>query len=112
LAAALLALACSIVAVVLAVDARDNSASSGDIASLEEEFATLENAVAAAAMTAPAEGGGGSSTALEQRMTTLESQVNDLAEARDSADSRISVLEDDIENLRSQISDLNGGDGG
>jgi hypothetical protein len=113
LAAALLALACSIVAVVLAVDARDNAASSDDITRLEEEVAALESGVAAAAAAAPAEGGGGASTAaLEQRVTTLESQVKGLAEARDSSDSRVAVIEDDIDDLRSQISELNGGGGG
>jgi polyhydroxyalkanoate synthesis regulator phasin len=109
LAAALLALACSIVAVVLAVDARDNSASSDDITSLEEQVAALEAATAAAAA-APAEGGGSAgSAALEERVTTLESQVKGLAEARDASDSRVAVIEDDIDDLRSQISDLNGG---
>ncbi|HET6829938.1 MAG TPA: hypothetical protein VFH44_01185 [Solirubrobacterales bacterium] len=108
LAAALLALACSIVAVVLAVDARDNSASSDDITRLEEQVAALEGA---AAVVPPTTTGGGDAAALEQRLTTLEAQVKGLTDARESSDSRIGVIEDDIDDLRSQISELNGGGG-
>jgi hypothetical protein len=102
-----LALACSIVAVVLAVDARDNAASSGDITRLEEQIAALGGAAAVP----PTTTGGGGAAALEERLTALEAQVQGLAEASDSADSRIGVIEDDIEDLRSQISGLTGGGG-
>jgi polyhydroxyalkanoate synthesis regulator phasin len=92
---------------VLAVDARDNSASSDDITRLEEQVAALGGT----ATIPPTTTGGGDTAALEERLTTLEAQVNGLTEARDSTDSRITVIEDDIDDLRSQISDLNGGGG-
>ena len=44
LAASLLALACSIVAVLLALDARDNAASADDVARLEQEIAARSRA--------------------------------------------------------------------
>ena len=107
LAAALLALACSIVAVVLAIDARDNAASSDDIANLEQEIAALQGAAAAVPATA-----GADTTALQDQVDQLDGKVEDLTAAQDATDKRIGVIEDDIDDLRSQISDLNGGGGG
>ena len=111
LAAALLALACSIVAVVLAVDARDNAASSDDITKLEQEVAAMQALTGAAGATG-ATGvvpptGATDTSAIETRLSAVESKVDDLAAADDASDKRIGVIEDDIDDLRSQISQIN-----
>jgi hypothetical protein len=107
----LLALACSIVAVVLAIDARDNAASSDDIAKLEQEVAAMQALTGAAGATG-ATGvvpptGATDTSAIETRLSAVESKVDDLAAANDASDKRIGVIEDDIDDLRSQISQIN-----
>ena len=104
LASSLLALACSIVAVVLALDARDNAASADDIAKVEQEVAALQGtATAGATDTAAAD-----TTALSDQLASLQKEVDGLSAGQDATDKRVSVIEDDIDDLRSQISDLGG----
>ena len=104
LAASLLALACSIVAVLLALDARDNAASADDVARIEQQIAVLQGGAVAGATDATATDTG----ALEDQLSTLQGQVDDLSSSEDATDKRVSVIEDDIDDLRSQIADLGG----
>jgi len=46
-------------------------------------------------------------SAIETRLSAVESKVDDLAAADDASDKRIGVIEDDIDDLRSQISQIN-----
>lgn len=99
-AAMVLALAASIVAIVLAIDARDNSAGVDDLTRVESQLATLteESAVGETALDEVNE--------LASRLSTLEDRVNELAAIGDESAQRITVVEDDIDDLRQQISDL------
>jgi len=99
-AAMVLSLAASIVAIVLAIDARDNSAGVDDLTRVESQLLTLtaESAVGRTALDAVNE--------LASRLSTLEDRVDELAAIGDGSAKRITVVEDDIDDLRQQISDL------
>lgn len=106
-AAMVLSLAASIVAIVLAIDARDNSAGLDDLNRVETQLAESVNQGSAAGETALNE-----VNALSSRLSTLEDRVDELATIGDGAVQRIEVVEDDIADLRQQISDLGGAPGG
>lgn len=97
-AAVVLSLAASIVAIVLAIDARDNSAGIDDLARVESQ---LSASVTQAGETALQE-----VNELSSRLSTLEDRVDEIATAGDGAIQRIRVVEDDIDDLRQQISNL------
>lgn len=110
LAASLLALACSVVAVVLAIDARDNSASPNEVAALEERIAALETATTGTtapvdpSIEAPEIGGGdvpSGETAAE--LDDLQDRVDDLLATDQATEQRITAIEQDIEDLRSEL---------
>lgn len=98
--ALILALAAGIVAIVLALDARDSSAKPGDIRKLEQEISKVSKA---------AEDDGGIADSLSSvsgRIDSVEDQLGDLSSTDTENQDRIEVLEDDIEDLRQQLSDL------
>ena len=99
-AAMVLSLAASIVAIVLAIDARDNSAGIDDLTRVQSQLLSLseDSAVGQTALDQANE--------LASRLSTLEDRVNELAAIGDEAVQRISVVEDDIDDLRQQISGL------
>ena len=99
-AAVILALAAAIVAIVLAIDARDNSANNGDLTRVENRVGDL------AARAGEADAVQGDLDSLDGRVADLESQLSGLSSGDADVESRISVVEDDIEDLRGQISDL------
>ena len=99
-AAVILALATAIVAVVLAVDARDNSATDADLN-------RVEKALGGVADDASAFGDAQDDIdALGSRLDELENEVSGLSGADSDAEGRLDVVEDDIEDLRQEISDL------
>lgn len=109
-AALVLALATAIVAVVLAVDARENSAGKGEVSRLEQQVASLTESAEA---TADAEE---DIDALSARLDSVEDELGALSSSSDRVEKQLEVIEDDIEDLRRQISDLgsqgSGGSGG
>lgn len=102
IAALILALATSAVAIVLAIDARDNSASNDDLNAISERVNELD----AASEIDPAAIEG-----IEARLTSIEDQLSDAGASAGDGDTaeRLDVLEDDIEELRGQISELETG---
>lgn len=105
-AAVVLCLAAAALAVLLAVDARDNSASDDDLNAIESQLATFSEQ-AAASSEAQTE-----VDALDSRLSTLETEVSDVSATGGTDGNRIAVIEDDIDDLRQQISDLREGGGG
>ncbi|MFN8150604.1 MAG: hypothetical protein U0R24_05700 [Solirubrobacterales bacterium] len=103
LAAVILALATSAVAIVLAIDARDNSADNDDLNAISERVNQLESGSTADF----------DATAFEARLTAIEdqlSQADDASGGGGDVAERLDVLESDIEELRDQISELVSGD--
>ena len=99
-AALILALAAAIVAVVLAVDARDNSATDADLARVEKALGGVADD--ASAFSDAQE----DIDALSSRVDGLEDELGALSGADSDAEGRLDVVEDDIEDLRQEISDL------
>lgn len=102
-AAVVLALAAGIVGVVLALNAKDESASKEDLQALSEEIATIGDRAAAAAEE-------GVQT-LADRLDSLEGRVSQIQSGQRTTERELSVVQDDIDDLRSQISGLDGGAG-
>jgi uncharacterized protein HemX len=110
-AATVLALAAGIVAIVLVLQVKDDSATKADLDELREELAGVERSASQAAEDDVA--------ALGDRVSQLESQMQSLRSDQTATDQEISVLQDDIEDLRNDVSALesadtggNGGTGG
>lgn len=100
-AALVLALAAAAVALVLVLQLRDDSASDGDVERLREEIAGVEDTASEAARE--------DLQTVEQRLTELEGQISEITSNQDSTDQQITVLEDDIEDLRTQIDEIDTG---
>ena len=94
-AALVLALAAAAVALVLVLQLRDDSATTGDVEGLREEIVAVEDTAAKAARE--------DVQTIEQRVTEVEAQISEITSNQDSAEQQITVLQDDIEDLRSQI---------
>lgn len=110
-AALILALAAGIVAIVLAVDARDNSATTAEFSRLEKELGGVADDASASADAQE------NIDALSGRVDSLEDEISDLSGTDEEAQGRLDVIEDDIEDLRQEISDIGsaadlGGPGG
>jgi len=97
-AAAVLALAAGIVGVVLAVSAKDESATKAELRTLRDEVQGVGEEAAAAAEDDVA--------SLTTRLEELEGRVATLASDQRTTEAELSVIEDDIDDLRNQISDL------
>jgi len=95
-AAVVLALAAAIVALVLAIDARDNSAGQGDVERLETQISEVAERAGAAQST------GQDVSSLESRIAALEADVGDEASGAGDLDARIAALESDVEALQSE----------
>ncbi len=115
LAASLLALACSVVAVILAIDARDNSASPDEVAALEEQIAALQSTSATPTtpvdpVTGLPETGtegtvppAGESSDAAAELDDLQAEIDDLDATDQEMAQRITALEQDVEDLRGEI---------
>ena len=96
--AVVLALAAGIVGVVLALSAKDESATKGEVRSLASQLESVQREAAQAAEEDVA--------SLIDRLDALEGRLNTIAGGQRTAESELSVVQDDIEELRDQISDL------
>ena len=97
-AATVLALAAGIVAIVLVLGVKEDSATDSDLDQLREELAGVEESASEAAQDDLA--------ALGDRVSQLESQIQALRSDQTSTEHEISVILDDIEDLRNDISAL------
>lgn len=97
-AAVVLALAAGIVGVVLALSAKDESATKGEVRSLASQLESVQREAAQAAEEDVA--------SLIDRLDALEGRLNAIASGQRLAESELSVVQDDIEDLRDQISDV------
>lgn len=96
--ALVLALAAGIVGVVLAIDARDESATKADARALSEQIDAVQKEASSTAQRTVAQ--------LNERVDALEQRMNTIASGQRTSDSKLSVVEDDINELRSQIAAL------
>jgi septal ring factor EnvC (AmiA/AmiB activator) len=102
-AAAVMALAAAIVAIVLAVDTRENSASKGDVKRIEQQIGGI------AADASTAEDAQAAIDSLSERIDALQDTVDAATGAGDQQSKRLDVVEGDIEDLRQQIDSLDSG---
>lgn len=100
-AAVVLALAAGIVGVVLAVSAKDESATKEELRMLRGEVQGVGEEAAAAAEDDVA--------SLTTRLEELEARVTTLGSDQRTTEGELSVVQDDIADLRTQISDLETG---
>jgi septal ring factor EnvC (AmiA/AmiB activator) len=100
---AVLGLAAGIVALILAMQAKDDSATKSEVQDVREEIASLEES--AGQVTEE------DLDTVTQRIFALEDQIGTLTDDRRSTEQRISVIQDDIQDLRDQIADLESGAG-
>ena len=103
-AAVVLALAAGIVGVVLALSAKDESATKDEVA----RFATRSRPSSRRPPRPPRR----TSPRSPSRIDALEGRVNTIAGGQRTTESELSVVQDDIDDLRSQISDLDARGGG
>jgi uncharacterized protein HemX len=97
-AAVVLALAAGIVGIVLALGAEEDAATEADIQDVREQLASVEETASQAAEE--------DVESISQRISDLEDRVMRFSQEQSSVDQKISVLQDDIQDLRDQISDL------
>jgi uncharacterized protein HemX len=102
-AALVLALAAGIVGVVLAVSAKDDSATKDEVRALSKQLDSVSEEASATVE--------GDVAALRQRLDELQTRVDSLASAQRTSNSELEVAQGDIEELRNQISDLRGSSG-
>jgi uncharacterized protein HemX len=103
-AALVLALAAAAVALVLVLQLQDESATDSDIASLRQEIAGVEDAASEAAQEDVA--------SLSDRVAEIDSQISQIASDQDATGREISVIQDDIQDLRDQIAEADTGNAG
>lgn len=96
--ALVLALAAGIVGVVLGLAAKDESATKGEVRSLQSQLESVQREASEAAEEDVA--------SIGERLDALEARVNTIAGGQRTGESELSVVQDDIEDLRSQITDL------
>ena len=98
----MLALAAGIVAIVLVLGVKDDSATKADLADLRDEVAGVERSASQAAEDDLA--------ALGDRISQLEAQLQQLRSDQTATDREISVIQDDITDLRDDVSTLESAD--
>jgi uncharacterized protein HemX len=105
-AALVLALAAGIVGVVLALSAKDESATKDEVRSLRDQVEAVQQEASEAAEEDVA--------TITDQLDALEGRVNTIAGGQRTTESELSVVQDDIDDLRNQISGLEspGGGGG
>jgi septal ring factor EnvC (AmiA/AmiB activator) len=103
-AAAVLALAGAAVALVLVLSLRQDAATEEDVQSLRDQISGVEQSASQAAESRVA--------ALEQRLNDLEDEVNRLSTAKTTSNRELQVIQDDIRELRGEVSSAAGTQGG
>jgi septal ring factor EnvC (AmiA/AmiB activator) len=96
--AIVLALAAGIVGVVLAIGAKDESATKAEVTSLRDEVSASTREVSRAAAD--------DLTAINERIDALEGRVATIASSQRTSESELQVVQDDIDDLRGQLTDL------
>lgn len=99
-AALILALAAGIVAIVMATDARDNSATKAELTELTRELTGVEE------LATEGQGIAKSLTDLTERVDSLESEAGASSDTDSELEDQLAVVEDDIEDLRQQIDEI------
>ena len=97
-AAVVLALAAGAVGVVLALGAKDESATKDEVRSLRDQVEAVQQEASQAAEEDVA--------TLTDQLDALEGRVNTIASGQRTTESELSVVQDDIDDLRTQISGL------
>jgi len=100
-AVGVLALAAAIAAVVLALGAKQDAATEADIQDLREELAGVRETAAEAAQE--------DVQSITESLADLEDQIGKVESEQRSQGNELSVAQDDIQDLRNQISDLQSG---
>jgi uncharacterized protein HemX len=100
-ALAVLALAAGGAGVFLALRAEEDAATESDVENLREELTGVEQTAAEAAQQ--------DVQAINETVADLEQQISRLQSEQRSQTDELSVAEDDIQDLRDQISELDGG---
>jgi septal ring factor EnvC (AmiA/AmiB activator) len=95
---AVLALAAGIVAIVLAMGAEEDAAKKSDIEDVREQLAAVEETASDAAQE--------DVQSLTERISALEDDLASATQGDESVEQQISVLKDDIQDLRDQIAEL------
>jgi septal ring factor EnvC (AmiA/AmiB activator) len=99
-----LALAAGIVGVVLALSAKDESATKDEVRSLRDQVEAVQQEASEAAEEDVA--------TITDQLDALEGRVNTIAGGQRTTESELSVVQDDIDDLRNQISGLESSGGG
>lgn len=97
-AAVVLALAAGIVGVVLAVSAKDDSATKDDVNVLRDQIESVSQEAVASTKS--------DLSSLSDRLDALETKVDSMTATQRTTSSELDVAQSDIEELRNQISDL------
>ena len=100
-AAVVLAIAAAAVAVVLTMQTRDDAAQRADLDAIQTEISGVEEQASQAAQQDVA--------SLSEQIDELEQRVDRISSDSQATDNRISVIEDDIEDLRNEVSNQGGG---
>jgi hypothetical protein len=103
-AIAVLALAAAAVALVLVLSLRQDAATEDDVQSLRDQISGVEQSASQAAESRV--------TALEQRLSQLEDEVNSLSTAQTTSKRELKVIQDDIRELRGEVSNAGSVQGG
>ena len=103
-AALVLALAAGIVGVVLALQAKDDSATKTEVRSLRDQVESVQQETAKATEQ--------NVSAINDQLDALESRVNTIAVNQRTSESELSVVQDDIDELRNDLTDLQSAGGG
>jgi uncharacterized protein HemX len=96
-----LALAAGGAALVLALGAKEDAATDADVQNLREELTGVEQTAAEAAQE--------DVQSLNESIADIEDQISRLESEQRSQNNELSVVQDDIQDLRNQISDLEAG---
>ena len=100
-AVGVLALAAAIAAVVLALGAKQDAATEGDIQDLREELTGVRETAAEAAQE--------DVQTISESLADLEDQISKLQSEQRTQSNELSVVQDDIQDLRNQVADLESG---
>ena len=103
-AIAVLALAAATVGLVLTLSLKQDAATNEDVQSLRDQITAVQQSASQAAQKGV--------RALDQRLTALEAEVNRMSTAQTTSRRELKVVQDDIKELRSEISAAGGSPGG
>jgi septal ring factor EnvC (AmiA/AmiB activator) len=103
-AIAVLALAAAAVGLVLTLSLKQDAATGDDISSLRDQLSAVEQAASEAAQE--------DVQGLEGRLTELEDEVNRISSGQATARRELKVVQDDIKELRSEVSSAQSPAGG